>query len=127
MHLNTTDSLRVLTISGLRFKANLGLLDHELQSAQPIEVHADLHLGPQLIRPEHDQLISVLDYRRVHQIIIEECTEVHVNLLESLTGKLCQRLMKLPSVVGVRVKIVKLEIFTDCTVSIQQHVGVWSS
>jgi dihydroneopterin aldolase len=30
----------------------------------------------------------VLDYRKVRQIIIDECTAEHVNLLESLIGKL---------------------------------------
>ena len=35
-----------------------------------------------------------------------------VNLLESLIGKLANRLMQLPGVLGVRVKIAKLEILT---------------
>ena len=54
----------------------------------------------------------MLDYRRVRQIIIDECTAEHVNLLESLIGKLANRLMQLPGVLGVRVKIAKLEILT---------------
>ena len=52
----------------------------------------------------------MLDYRKVRQIIIDECTAEHVNLLESLIGKLALRLMQLPGVLGVRVKIAKLEI-----------------
>ena len=69
----------------------------------------------------------MLDYRQVHQLTIDECTAMHVNLLESLTGKLCERLLALPNVVGVRIKIVKLEIFDDCTVSIQKQTGDWTS
>jgi dihydroneopterin aldolase len=61
----------------------------------------------------------------VHDIVISECTERHVNLLESLTGKLANRLLQLPGVIGVRVKIVKLEIFDDCEVAIEQLVGQW--
>lgn len=53
----------------------------------------------------------MLDYRKVRQIIIDECTAEHVNLLESLIGKLAQRLMQLPGVRGVRVKIAKLRNF----------------
>ena len=67
----------------------------------------------------------MLDYRKVRQIIIDECTAVHVNLLESLIGKVAHRLMQLPSVVGVRVKIAKLEIFADCEVAIRIESGQW--
>src|ERR1700712_2597657 len=121
------DGNQVLAFSGFRFDANLGVLAHELQRAQPIEVHAQLNMGSQPLRPGVDQLDAVLDYREVRQVIVDECTEIHVNLLESLTGKLCLRLLALPNVVGVRVRIVKLEIFPDCTVSIEKQAGVWSS
>jgi dihydroneopterin aldolase len=48
-----------------------------------------------------------------------------VNLLESLIGKLAQRLMQIPGVLGVRVKIAKLEIFDDCEVAIRVETGQW--
>lgn len=67
----------------------------------------------------------MLDYRKVRRIIIDECTAEHVNLLESLIGKLVQRLLQLPGVVGVRVKIAKLEIFDDCEVAIRMEAGQW--
>ena len=63
--------------------------------------------------------------RKVRQINIDECTAEHVNLLESLIGKLAQRLMQLPGVRGVRVKIAKLEIFGDCEVAIRIETGQW--
>ena len=66
-----------------------------------------------------------LVYRKVRQIIIDECTSQHVNLLESLIGKLAQRLMQIPGVLGVRVKIAKLEIFHDCEVAIRVETGQW--
>ncbi len=49
----------------------------------------------------------------------------NVNLLESLIGKLAARLMDLPGVIGVRVKIAKLEIFDDCEVAIRMETGQW--
>jgi dihydroneopterin aldolase len=67
----------------------------------------------------------VLDYRKVRKIIIDECTSEHVNLLESLIGKLSHRLMQLHGVKGVRVKIAKLEIFEDCEVAIRMETGQW--
>ncbi|MBA3594558.1 MAG: dihydroneopterin aldolase [Pseudomonadota bacterium] len=123
--MRTFKSTQVMAFTGFRFQANLGILAHELAASQPIEVSAELNMGEQSELPEVDQLEAVLDYRKVHDIIIEECTAVHVNMLESLTGKVCQRLMRLPGVIGVRVKIVKLEIFADCAVSIQKQIGAW--
>ena len=117
--------LQTLTLTGLRFDANLGILAHEKVEPQPIQVDAELSLGPQPLHPQDDDIHHVLDYRKVRQIIIDECTAEHVNLLETLIGKLAQRLMLLPNVRGVRIKIAKLEIFDDCEVAIRTETGQW--
>ncbi len=116
---------QTLTLTGLRFDANLGILAHERQAPQPIQVDAELNLGTQPLAPRDDDILRVLDYRKVRQIIIDECTAEHVNLLESLIGKLARRLLLLPGVRGVRVKIAKLEIFDDCEVAIRVETGQW--
>ena len=77
--------------------------------------------------PQDDEINHVLDYRKVRQLIIDECTSEHVNLLETLIGKLSHRLMQLPGVVGARVKISKLEIFEDCEVAIRMETGNWAT
>jgi dihydroneopterin aldolase len=122
---NTQKGKQILTLTGLRFKANLGILPQEIGNPQPIAVDAELNLGTQALLPQDDDLTHVLDYRKVRQIIIDECTERHINLLESLIGKLAHRLMTLPGVIGVRVKIAKLEIFEDCEVAIRVETGQW--
>lgn len=116
---------QILNLTGLRFNANLGVLDHEKDRPQPIEVDAELNLGAQPLLPRDDDIFHVLDYRHVRSIIIEECTAVHVNLLESLIGKVAKRLLELPGVIGVRVRIAKLEIFDDCEVAIRVETGLW--
>ena len=116
---------QTLTLTGLRFNANLGILEAEKTAPQPIQVDAELSLGPQPLLPHDDDIHHVLDYRKVRKIIIDECTAEHVNLLESLIGKLTRRLMQLPGVIGVRVKIAKLEIFDDCEVAIRMESGQW--
>lgn len=116
---------QILTLTGLRFDANLGILDHEKTAPQPIRVDAELNLGTQDLIPRDDDILHVLDYRKVRKIIIDECTAEHVNLLESLIGKLALRLMELPGVLGVRVRIAKLEIFDDCEVAIRVESGQW--
>jgi dihydroneopterin aldolase len=120
-----TTGKQTLTLTGLRFDANLGILEHEKTAPQPIQVDAELNLGPQPLLPHDDDISNVLDYRKVRKIIIDECTAEHVNLLESLIGKLSHRLMQLHGVKGVRVKIAKLEIFDDCEVAIRMETGQW--
>ena len=120
-----TRGTQTLNLTGLRFDANLGILEHEKASPQPIQVDAELNLGKQPLLPHDDDINHVLDYRKVRQIIIAECTAKHVNLLESLIGNLAHRLMQLSGVVGVRVKIAKLEIFDDCEVAIRVETGQW--
>ena len=122
---STTQGLQTLTLSGLRFDASLGILETEKTAPQPILVDAELNLGPQPLMPHDDDITHVLDYRKVRKIIIDECTAEHVNLLETLIGKLAHRLMQLPNVQGVRVKIAKLEIFADCEVAIRMETGQW--
>jgi dihydroneopterin aldolase len=122
---NASSGNQTLTLTGLRFDANLGILEHEKTAPQPIQVDAELNLGPQPLLPHDDDISNVLDYRKVRKIIIDECTAEHVNLLESLIGKLAHRLMQLHGVKGVRVKIAKLEIFEDCEVAIRMETGQW--
>lgn len=121
----STAGTQTLTLTGLRFDASLGILDREKQAPQPIQVDAELNQGTQPLLPKDDDITHVLDYRKVRQIIIDECTAEHVNLLESLIGKLTRRLMQLPGVIGVRVKIAKLQIFEDCEVAIRMESGQW--
>ena len=116
---------QTLSLTGLRFDANLGILEHEKTAPQPIQVDAELNLGTQPLLPSDDDIHHVLDYRKVRTIIITECTDRHVNLLETLIGKLAHRLMHLPGVIGVRVRIDKLEIFDDCEVAIHMETGQW--
>jgi 7,8-dihydroneopterin aldolase/epimerase/oxygenase len=116
---------QTLELTGLRFDANLGILEHEKTGPQPIQVDTELNLGTQPLLPSDDDIHSVLDYRKVRKIIIDECTAEHINLLETLIGKVSNRLMQLPGVLGVRVKIAKLEIFEDCEVAIRMETGQW--
>ena len=116
---------QTLSLTGLRFDASLGILQSEKTKPQPIQVDAEMNFGEQVLLPSNDDIKQVLDYRKVRKIIIDECTAEHVNLLETLIGKLSHRLLQLPGVLGVRVKITKLEIFEDCEVAIHMESGQW--
>ena len=64
--LNTKGN-QTLTLTGLRFDANLGILAHEKDAPQPIQVDAELNLGTQPLLPHDDDINHVLDYRKVRQ------------------------------------------------------------
>ncbi|MDD2881678.1 MAG: dihydroneopterin aldolase [Rhodoferax sp.] len=105
-------------------EARLGILAHEKAAPQAIRVDVALNQGLQPLQPGN-HIQQVLDYRQVRQIIVDECTADHVNLLESLVGQVTLRLGRLPGILGVRVKIEKLHIFDDCVVAICMETGSW--
>ena len=43
---------QTLSLTGLRFDANLGILEHEKNAPQPIQVDAELNLGTQPLLPK---------------------------------------------------------------------------
>ena len=116
---------RTIALSGLRLNARLGILDFEREAAQPIRVDAELNMGMQPLLPASDDIAEVLDYRLVRDAITALCTHKHTDLLERLTGEVAQHLQALPGVLGVRVKITKLEIFDDCEIAIRVETGQW--
>lgn len=116
---------QVIHLQGLRFRANLGVLDFERTGPQPIQVDAEVNLGALPVVARDAEIGHVLDYRRIRSAIIDECTAEHTDLVEALLGKLSNRLMSLPGVVGVRLKLTKLEIFPDCEVAVSAEIGRW--
>ena len=50
--------LQTLTLTGLRFNANLGILAHEKNAPQPIQVDAELSLGAQPLQPHDDDAVD---------------------------------------------------------------------
>ena len=57
---HTAVGTQILTLTGLRFDANLGILDHEKTDPQPIQVDAELSLGVQPLAPRDDDIGHVL-------------------------------------------------------------------
>ena len=55
-----TQGSQILTLTGLRFDANLGILEHEKNAPQPIQVDAELNLGTQPLLPRDDDISHVL-------------------------------------------------------------------
>ena len=62
--------LQTLTLTGLRFDANLGILAHEKIAPQPIQVDAELNLGQQPLGALR-QMAGLLQHGVAHLSIAE--------------------------------------------------------
>jgi len=105
---------RRIIFSQLALDARIGILEHELRATQPL--HIDVELDVNITQPVRDQNIqTVLDYRLLRNAIVEECTETHVNLLETLTEQVAERLFReFPDVSRIKLRIGKPSAFSDC-------------
>ncbi|KOF54091.1 MULTISPECIES: dihydroneopterin aldolase [unclassified Achromobacter] len=105
---------RRIILSGLALDARIGILEHELRATQPL--HVDAEFDVDIARPVDDHDIhSVLDYRRLREAIVQECTQAHVNLIETLSEQVAARLLAdFPEIRALRLRISKPMAFSDC-------------
>jgi dihydroneopterin aldolase len=105
---------RRIFFTRLAIDAQIGILDHERGATQPLHIDAEIDLSVVDI-PRHDGINEVLDYRRLREAIIDECTRAHVNLLETLCDRLAARLLtQFADVQHVKLRVSKPQAFADC-------------
>lgn len=105
---------RRIFFSRLAVDSQIGILAHERGARQPLHIDAEFDVA---IRTSGkiDDIHEVLDYRRLREVIIDECTRAHVDLLETLCDQLQTRLMAdFPDVLSLRLRIGKPLAFADC-------------
>ena len=92
----------------------VGILEHERRATQPLHVDAEFDVDIQRSVDDHD-IHSVLDYRRLREAIVEECTQAHVNLIETLSEQDAARLLAdFQEIRSLRLRISKPMAFSDC-------------
>ena len=72
-----------ITLAGMRFHARVGVLPHERELPQPLEVDLTVHLVA-----ESDE---VLDYRRLYALTREIVDQEPLDYLEAIGGELAAR------------------------------------
>jgi dihydroneopterin aldolase len=114
---------RRIVFSCIQLDARIGILEHERLAAQPIHVDAEIDVDVTQIVDDND-ISTVLDYRAFHDTIVQECTRCHVNLLETLTEQVANRLLALfAETRSVKIRITKPSAFPDSVgVAIEVHV-----
>ncbi|MFA5490274.1 MAG: dihydroneopterin aldolase [Candidimonas sp.] len=105
---------RRIFFTQLALDANIGILDHELRATQPLHIDAEFDVA--ISQAVHDKnLQTVLDYRLLRNAIVEECTQAHVNLLETLSERLVDRILRdFADIQQVKIRISKPLAFSDC-------------
>lgn len=105
---------RRIIFSRLALDARIGILEHERRATQPLHVDAEIDVDITRDVDDHD-IQSVLDYRALREVIVAVCTHSHVNLIETLTEQVAERLMsEFKEIRAVRVRISKPMAFSDC-------------
>lgn len=105
---------RRIFFSQLALDARIGILEHELRATQPLHIDAEFDL---IVRQqvEDQDIQSVLDYRLLRQAIVDECTRSHINLLETLSERVVDRIFEeFPDIQKARIRISKPLAFSDC-------------
>src|SRR4029079_16163950 len=98
------ENLDVVTLKAMRFHARIGVLPHEAEIAQSIEVDASLW-----VRRSGTELTArdIVDYRRVYDLVAEVVTQGHTSFLEEVGERIAERALQLPLVERVRIAVRK--------------------
>lgn len=105
---------RRIFFSQLALDARIGILEHELRATQPLHIDAeiDVNVTEQVL---DNNIQTVLDYRLLRNAIVQECTQAHVNLLETLCERVVERLLnEFPEIRQAKIRISKPLAFSDC-------------
>ncbi len=93
-------------LSGYNVMASIGVHPHEQIAPQLIRVDVTLDLGD-MQAPKHDRLAETLNYEWIAELIENQCTQGHVQLIETLTSKIAKDCLGDERVRAVRVRIEK--------------------
>ncbi|MFN2635971.1 MAG: dihydroneopterin aldolase [Gemmatimonadaceae bacterium] len=93
-----------VTLRGMRFHGRIGVLPHEAEIAQSIEVDASLWVRRS---GEHITVRDIVDYRRVYELVEEVVTDGHTNFLEEVCERIADHALALPLVERVRIAVRK--------------------
>ncbi|HET7612529.1 MAG TPA: dihydroneopterin aldolase [Gemmatimonadaceae bacterium] len=94
----------VVTLKAMRFHARIGVLPHEAEIAQSIEVDASLWVRRGGAKPTTKDIV---DYRRVYDLVAEVVTRGHINFLEEAGERIAERALQVPLVERVRIAVRK--------------------
>jgi len=93
-------------VRGLLVQASIGVHPHEHEETQPVIINVELDMGDMPI-PQQDRLHETLDYATVAEKAEEIALEAHVQLVETLAGRIADWALSDPRVMSCAVSIAK--------------------
>lgn len=97
-------TMDIVTLKAMRFHARIGVLPHEAEIAQSIEVDASLWVRR---GDGHLSAKDIVDYRRVYDMVADVVTRGHISFLEEVGELIAKRALELPLVSKVRIAVRK--------------------
>ena len=88
-----------ITLAGMRFHARVGVLPHERELAQPLEVDLTVRLA--------SGATDVLDYRMLYTIVQQAIEAQPLDYLEAIGAAIASRVLALPGAAHARVAVRK--------------------
>ena len=97
--------MKTIHIEKLRVQASVGILPHELEAKQQLLISLFVELADGPLLPDEDSVAHVLDYRHLRASAIRHAESGHINMLETLAGRILQDLLSTPSVTGTSIVV----------------------
>jgi dihydroneopterin aldolase len=100
-----------ITLAGMRFHARVGILPHEREVAQPLEIDLTVRRAegrdPRRDPGRDTGRDAILDYRALYAIVREVVAAEPLDYLESVGGAIADGVLALAGVESVRVAVRK--------------------
>ena len=94
-----------IALVGMRFHVRVGILPHERELPQPLEIDLRVRLAP--------HSTSLLDYRSLYAAVQETAGAAPLEYLEQIGGAILDRVLALPGVASARVAVRKPHVMLD--------------
>jgi len=82
-----------VSLRGMRFHALVGILPHERELRQPLEVDLTLSMATAIASGELDAESRIVDYRTLYDLVAEEVTGGHVGYIEHVAARIADRVL----------------------------------
>ena len=109
---------RKIFINNFELMASVGAYEAEKEQKQKIIINLEIYLTNDS-ETKTDELNQTQDYSQFRTLVKDIINSRHFQLLEILTDKIYEEIIKNEFVLGVKVKITKPDIFYDCEVAYQ--------
>lgn len=98
------DHQYIVTLQAMRFHTHIGVLPHEAEIAQSIEVDVSVHVSRSAIAHGSE---GVLDYRELYDLVAAIVAHGHIRYLEDLADRVADEALDMTGVSRVLVKVRK--------------------